>query len=203
MVEQALLTTLCCVHFTLHSHMQEQSQSALALTHQPAQKMMWLAAQNIKWRAVGKDGQCAQHHKEPLQGAPTGSPLICCCLAALIVAQGCQSYAIWASTGGKRRCSGLNHAWQALCYCACRQGGSRRRSGTSSYNRASKQQSVTQQSQAGLLPSLRDCPAETLQMQTKPFAHGWSGRLWRGRIGSVEVVYKLARVNSLRGKVGG
>lgn len=30
-----------------------------------------------------------------------------------------------------------------------------------------------------------------------------SGRLWRGRIGSVEVVYKLARVNSFRGKVGG
>ena len=40
-------------------------------------------------------------------------------------------------------------------------------------------------------------------MQTKPFASGWSGRLWRGRIGSVDVVYKLARVNSLRGKVGG
>ena len=105
MVEQALLTALCCVHFTLHSHLQEQSRGATA-THQPAQKMMWLVAQDIKWRADGKDGQRAQHHKEPLQGAPTGSPLICCCLAALIVAQGCQSHAIRASTGWQRRCFG-------------------------------------------------------------------------------------------------
>ena len=56
-----------------------------------------------------------------------------------------------------------------------------------------KQQSVTKRSQAGLLASLRDWPAEKLQMQTKPFGYGWSGRLWRGHIGSVEVVYKVAR----------
>ena len=76
MVEPALLTALCCVNFTLHSDLQEQSRSAIAQTHQPAQKMMWLAAQNIKWRAGGKDGHRARHHKEPLRGAPTGSPLI-------------------------------------------------------------------------------------------------------------------------------
>ena len=69
-------------------------------------------------------------------------------------------------------------------------------------NRASKQQSVTQQSQAELLPSLHNCPAEKLELQKTPFAYGWSGRLWRGRFGGVEVVYKLARVNSLRGRVG-
>ena len=69
-------------------------------------------------------------------------------------------------------------------------------------NTASKQQSVTQQSQAELLLSLRNWPAEKLELQKTPFAYGWSGRLWRGRFGNVEVVYKLARVNSLRGRVG-
>eukprot|EP00891_Asterochloris_glomerata_P001797 jgi/Astpho2/1797/Aster-07557 len=62
--------------------------------------------------------------------------------------------------------------------------------------------SVTQQSQAELLPSLRNCPAEKLELQKTPFAYGWSGHLWRGRSGGVEVVYKLARVNLLRGRVG-
>ena len=68
--------------------------------------------------------------------------------------------------------------------------------------RTRKQQSDHRtHSQAGLLPRLQDCPAEVLEMQAQPFAHGWSGRLWRGHIGSAEVVYKLALINSARGKV--
>ena len=150
---------------------------------------------------VGKDDQRA-HHVQLLQGAPADSPPINCCLAVLSVAQRCQSHAIRASTDQNWRCSGSHHAWQALCHCACRQGSSNRRNGMGHNNRASKQQSVTQQSQAELLPSLRNCPAEKLELQKTPFAYGWSGHLWRGRSGGVEVVYKLARVNLLRGRVG-
>ena len=82
---------------------------------------------------------------------------------------------------------------------ACRQGASSYHEGGS---RSKKQQSDHRTlSQAELLARLRDCPAENLEMQAQPFAHGWSGRLWHGHIGSAEVVYKLAPVDSAKGKV--
>ena len=89
-----------------------------------------------------------------------------------------------------------------MCLLACRQDASSNREGGGRSSRTRKQQSDHRtHSQAGLLPRLQDCPAEKLEMQGQPFAHGWSGRLWRGHIGSAEVVYKLALINSARGKV--
>ena len=85
---------------------------------------------------------------------------------------------------------------------ACRQGASSDREGGGHSSRTRKQHSDHRtHSQAGLLPRLQDCSAEKLEMQVQLFAHGWSGRLWRWHIGSVEVVYKLALINSARGKV--
>ena len=69
-------------------------------------------------------------------------------------------------------------------------------------SRTRKQQSDHRtHSQAGLLPRLQDCPGEKLEMQARPFAHGWRRRLWRGHIGSAAVVYKLALIHSAGGKV--
>ena len=85
---------------------------------------------------------------------------------------------------------------------ACSQGASSYPEGAGRSSRTRKRQADHRtHSQAGLLPGLQDCPAEKLEMQAQPFARGWSGRLWRGHIGSAEVVYKLALVNSARGKV--
>ena len=76
--------------------------------------MMWLAAQKMQWQVVGKDDQCTLQHVQLPQGAPAGSPLTNCCLAVLVVAQGCRPHAIRASTDQIRQCSGSHRAWQAL-----------------------------------------------------------------------------------------
>ena len=71
----ASLSALCCVHFMSHYMLQDPSRGALA-PHQPAQTMKRQAV------GIGRGHPRAQHHEEVLaQGAPTGLPLIFCCLA--------------------------------------------------------------------------------------------------------------------------